>query len=221
MPTTGTLVTLSTGGSGGTTLYVSGDAGTTTGAVYFQQARRDTLWARWVNQHEEIVVQREVQAAAQVAQRQRTEAEQRLHAAAQAAERERQARVREEERQAYALRQRQQEELNRKLEEKAAHAEARAKQLLYMFLSNEEVACYEQHGYIDVIAKDGSGKYRVKKGWAGNIERLGENNNPVERLCVHPGGPRIPDSDNVFLQRFLLLNDPAELLAKANRTRLS
>lgn len=199
---------------------VTGAGASSTTAPYIQWAISDATWTSWNNSYTSARERAHVAVLADNERRTREIARSEESRRFRAEQNAREERIRQEARAAAELRARQQQELNRRIQEEEARAEDRAKQLLYTFLSHQEIATYEQHGYIDVMAKDGSGKYRIRKGWAGNIERLGENDRPVERLCVHPEGEKLPDHDNMFLQRFLLMNDPDKLLPLANRTPL-
>jgi len=63
-------------------------------------------------------------------------------------------------------------------------------------------------------------KYLIKKGRAGNVVSI-KDGKPVEKYCIHPDDPEMPDEDCMLAQLLLLTHDEQEFLRIANRTRLA
>lgn len=95
-------------------------------------------------------------------------------------------------------------------------ADAKAKELLIQFLTPEQTAMLETMKAIAVQSVTGK-QYRIRKGWAGNIDELNERGEVVARLCVHPN-INIPEYDNMLGQMLALQTDEAGLLRIANRS---
>lgn len=117
---------------------------------------------------------------------------------------------------------RRREEAERKLaaEKKAREAaEARAKELLLQLLNAEQQAQFKKDRTFRVVAGDGV-TFRIKDGWAGNVEELNKDGKAVNRFCIHPQQD-IPVGDNLIAQKLLLEADPKEFRRIANRTALA
>jgi hypothetical protein len=113
-------------------------------------------------------------------------------------------------------------------------AEVRAEQLLLRELDEGQRAEYLRDKAFTVRLPDGK-RYRIKKGWAGNVERVEDVRLPqqqspslvandqhyvaVEKLCIHPND-WVPDQDNMLAQKLLLEADEAKFRRIANITRL-
>lgn len=97
-------------------------------------------------------------------------------------------------------------------------AEAKARELLTGLLSPEQVEEYGRSRAFHVVGSDGV-RYRVKKGWAGNVEELDQEGRAVARLCIHPQ-VIVPEEDNLAAQKLLLEADAGEFRRIANRTPL-
>lgn len=98
----------------------------------------------------------------------------------------------------------------------------------------EQRAEYLRDKAFTVRLPDGK-RYRIKKGWAGNVERVEDVRLPqqqspslvandrhyvaVEKLCIHPND-WVPDQDNMLAQKLLLEADEAKFRRIANITRL-
>jgi hypothetical protein len=114
-----------------------------------------------------------------------------------------------------------QAELQRQAEERQA-AEARAEELLVAHLKPAQKKSYREGRYFEVLTGDRrrTRRYRVKHGWAGNVEELDEQGRPVARYCIHPRDT-VPIPDNLLAQKFLLETNEQEFLRIANRTPLA
>lgn len=124
-----------------------------------------------------------------------------------AEEYQRQAQAREEQRVAEAQRQ----------EAERLEAQARAEELLRENLEPEQLKEYLEHGCITVTIASGV-RYRIKQGWTGNIEELGDNGKARAKLCVHLADQGCPNQDNMLAQLLFLRTEPDLLLKTANRT---
>jgi len=115
-------------------------------------------------------------------------------------------------------------------------AEARAEALLLRELDEHQREEYRREKAFTVRLPDGK-RYRIKKGWAGNVERLEARRiailqeeapslvandreyRAVERFCIHPA-EQLPEQDNMLAQLLLLKANEAEFRRIANITRL-
>lgn len=102
---------------------------------------------------------------------------------------------------------------------RARVAERRAKALLMECLTPEQREDYERLQRFELILPSGN-RYRLRRGLAGNIDRLDENGRVLERLCVHvPHG--YPHSDNVLTQKLALELDEENVRRLANIERFA
>lgn len=98
-------------------------------------------------------------------------------------------------------------------------AKRTAEALLVSTFTVEERDEWEALDRVTVIAPDGA-TYRIRRGWAGNIDVIEGDDEIVERWCVHPSRP-IPEADNVLGQKLMIESGHAdELRGIANVTRL-
>jgi hypothetical protein len=111
-------------------------------------------------------------------------------------------------------RQYQEAEAKRKQEREAA--DAKAKELLVVFLTPSQRQALETMHAIALESITGK-KYRIRKGWAGNIDELDDKGEVVATLCVHPN-EAVPEYDNMLAQMLMIQTDEARLLRTANRT---
>lgn len=95
----------------------------------------------------------------------------------------------------------------------------RAEELLYSVLDDEQRATYEKERYFDVYSGDRSRRYRIKKGWSGNVELIGPDGKAIERYCVHPR-EAVPEEDNLVAQMLMIEHEEQRFRATANITRL-
>lgn len=97
-------------------------------------------------------------------------------------------------------------------------AEKRAEALLRSQLSPEQLATYEAAKYFDVII-DEHRTYRIRRGWAGNIELIDARRVTVAKYCIHPKHP-IPVGDAMLAQKLMLETEEDRFLDVANMTPL-
>lgn len=97
--------------------------------------------------------------------------------------------------------------------------EARARELLLEFLDEEQKKTYleKEHFFMEVIdGQTGEKKrYRIDKGFAGNVRLVDETGKIMKRYCIHPS-ERVPDEDCMLAQKLLLETDEARFLRVAN-----
>ena len=115
---------------------------------------------------------------------------------------------------------RQQEEVQRQAVEArkvAEVAESTAERLLVEHLDEKQLEQFRNHRYFEVILENSRRVYRIKHGWAGNIEVF-EDGRLVETMCIHPR-TQVPHSDNLLAQKLLLEADEFRFRQIANITR--
>jgi hypothetical protein len=105
-----------------------------------------------------------------------------------------------------------------KFAEQKAEADAKAEELLNSHLSLRQRRSYRKRREFLAEARDGT-RFRIKKGWSGNVEELDASGRPIARYCIHPR-ERVPDADNVLGQLLLLEADPDLFRKTANRTAI-
>lgn len=117
---------------------------------------------------------------------------------------------------------RQQQELRERQAAAAAEAtrltaeiEARAEALLKANLDAQQAAEFEKERAFTVISKDGQRRYRVRKGWQHNVERIDAAGKKLHTLCAHPTDS-VPHYDNMLAQKLLLEHAEDEFLKMAN-----
>jgi hypothetical protein len=101
-----------------------------------------------------------------------------------------------------------------------AEASVRAERLLVEHLSDEQRAEYELLKRFHVIV--GDRKYRVERGWSGNvklIEAAPDGEFVVESHCIHPR-EQVPYEDNMLAQKLLLEADEEAFRRISNISRL-
>src|SRR5574340_1205418 len=98
-------------------------------------------------------------------------------------------------------------------------AQRLARRLLHEHLSAAEAALLKAKGYFEVVGSDGP-TYRIHRGYQQNVERLGVDGRPVERLCAH-GRTTMPDEDHMLAQKLWLMADEAAFRAVAHITRMA
>ena len=99
-------------------------------------------------------------------------------------------------------------------------AENKAKSLLFSLLNGEQRAEYDKSGTFVVTASDGT-RYRLKKGWAGNVTELDALGKAIARLCIHLPNRDMPEHDNLVAQKLMLENDIGLFRRTANRTEIA
>jgi hypothetical protein len=98
-------------------------------------------------------------------------------------------------------------------------ADKRAERLLLQFLSSDQEVQYRASRYFEVLSKDGMRRYRIRRGWAGNVTVIDPKGREVEQLCIHPN-VSVPPEDNLLAQKLLLEADEEKFRRTANITRL-
>ena len=99
----------------------------------------------------------------------------------------------------------------------ATVAESTAEKLLVEHLDEKQLDQFRNHRYFEVVRDSGKRVYRIKHGWAGNIEVF-EGGRLVETMCIHPS-TQVPHSDNLLAQKLLLEADETRFRQIANITR--
>ena len=124
----------------------------------------------------------------------------------------------EEQQQARLERQRQrQEELEvARLQREAAAR--KAKELLREILDAKQREQFDKTEWFFVIGQSGK-RYRVRHGWAGNIDEVTEDDMVVASYCIHPQS-RVPIEDSMLVQKLMLETDEDRFVKIANKTTL-
>lgn len=94
-------------------------------------------------------------------------------------------------------------------------AEKKAELLLMAHLNDEQRKQMADFAYFIVVL--GLKQYRIRKGWAGNVDELNERGEKVAQLCIHPSMP-IPVADSMLAQKLMLETAPEAFQRIANRT---
>ncbi len=95
-------------------------------------------------------------------------------------------------------------------------AERRAYALLKRWLSPEQLAQLERHGYFEVRGSHGGKCYRIRRDRNMNIDELDGKGFRVAVWCFGPTG-QLPLGDNMLAQKIALETDEQAALAIANR----
>jgi len=97
-------------------------------------------------------------------------------------------------------------------------AENKAEQLLLRHLTPEQQAEYKKSKRFYLYT--GGKKYRIDKGWQGNVKLVDESDQDkvLASYCIHPTR-RIPEQDNMLAQKLLLEGSEAEFKRIANESR--
>jgi hypothetical protein len=95
-------------------------------------------------------------------------------------------------------------------------AEQRAYALLKRWLSPEQIAQLERHGYFEVRGSHSGACYRIHREWNMNIDELDGGGFRVAVWCFGPAGC-LPLCDNMLAQKIALETDEQAALAVANR----
>lgn len=94
-------------------------------------------------------------------------------------------------------------------------ADKRALALLMSHLTPEQARQYRMERQFEV--RTAERRYRIRHGWAGNIEQLDGKGIVVARFCIHPSFP-VPTDDNVLSQKLMIEANEELFLRTANRT---
>jgi len=105
--------------------------------------------------------------------------------------------------------------------ERAREVEARvrAEALLRDCLTAEQAAQLLHADAFELLTASGR-RYRVRRGRAGNVERLELTGHPTRRYCLHPADAAVPEADVMLAQKLLLESDEDAFLRIANELRL-
>jgi hypothetical protein len=106
---------------------------------------------------------------------------------------------------------------------KKEEAEERARKLLMSLLSPEQRAEMEEkkHFHLTVMDPDGaSRRYRIDRGFQGNVKLLGPDGKPARSYCIHSDS-RLPYEDQMLAQMLLLEANEGEFLRIANQAVIS
>jgi hypothetical protein len=98
-------------------------------------------------------------------------------------------------------------------------AEARAESLLKRHLADGQRAEYEMDRSFHVVTGTGR-RYRLRHGWAGNVEEVDAAGKRLRRYCIHPR-IGVPCPDNLLAQKLLLEADEPEFHRIANVTPIA
>jgi hypothetical protein len=101
---------------------------------------------------------------------------------------------------------------------KEAEAHARAEDLLKQMLSAAQKKEYETAREFTVVTESGK-RYKIRHGWAGNVDEIDESGKAAARYCIHPT-IGCPHPDNMLAQKLMLETDEKAFLKIANKTRL-
>lgn len=94
-------------------------------------------------------------------------------------------------------------------------AEEKAEELLLMCLSDEQKEMYLKYGYLEINTD--KAKYRIKKGWAKNVEKIGHDGKTELKYCIHPSDCTVPIPDSMLAQKLMLEYNEQEFLRLANK----
>jgi len=82
------------------------------------------------------------------------------------------------------------------------------------WLSGEQLAKFDKHGYFEVIGCQSGKRYRIRYGMAANIQELGQNGQPEVGWCFVPDERLVP-GDVMLAQKIALETSELEALAVA------
>jgi hypothetical protein len=96
-------------------------------------------------------------------------------------------------------------------------ADARGVHLLTRHMSPAQREQYLRHGYFEVIGGDTGWRYRIREGYAMNVEQLDEKGRRIQLLCFAPRGG-LPVGDVMLAQKIALELFESATLRVANRS---
>lgn len=120
-----------------------------------------------------------------------------------------------EEREALEARAREAEARAADEKRKREESEARAEKLLRDHLNAEQIRQLEQYNHF-IVAR-GLKQYRIRRGWAGNVDELDAEGKKVAQLCIHPS-TQVPTADHMLSQKLMLEHNESLFLRTANRS---
>jgi hypothetical protein len=115
--------------------------------------------------------------------------------------------------QQHHLRELETRDATRKKSQEKQEAEARARDLLVAVLDDEQEKEFEEHGYFHVVFK--KRKFQIRNGRTHNIHEYDENGIRVAKICCHVED-KVPNFDNMAVQKLWLETDPQTFLETAN-----
>lgn len=96
-----------------------------------------------------------------------------------------------------------------------AEAKAKAEVLLRESLDAAQITMLERSDYFEVVAPETLRRYRIARGWVGNVKEIDEAGHAVASLCVHPAID-VPHADNMLAQKLFIETSEAEFRRTAN-----
>jgi hypothetical protein len=124
----------------------------------------------------------------------------------------------EEQRQARLIRERQREEELERARLEREEAQCKAEELLQENLDREQLGQFERTKWFFVIGQSGK-RYRIRHGWAGNVDELNDEGAVVAKYCIHPQ-QHVPIADSMLIQKLMLEADEQRFVQIANKTTL-
>jgi hypothetical protein len=95
-------------------------------------------------------------------------------------------------------------------------ASRRARELLMANLNDTQREEYASKREFHVETADGTRRYRIQEGVAGNVYFLGQAGRATMRYCCHLRDPEIPACDHMLIQKLMLETDEERFLELAN-----
>jgi len=92
----------------------------------------------------------------------------------------------------------------------------RARELLLSHLTDEQRRTFENNGWFVVEGGRTGGRYRIRQGYAGNVDVL-DGDLVSHKLCAHADPVAVPWPDQMLAQKLMLEIDEDDFLAIANR----
>lgn len=105
-------------------------------------------------------------------------------------------------------------EANERWQRDRQAASDRAGELLLALLSEEQEQTWRERDWFTVQGSRSGRTYRIRRGYAGNVDLLDDNGNPEVTYCAHP--PDVPAEDAGIAQMLALVTDEDAFLAVAN-----
>jgi len=106
------------------------------------------------------------------------------------------------------------EQETRRHQERRA-ADERAERLLLSSLTPEQRDDYKRRACFYLYTKSGK-RYRIERGWSGNVHLVDDTGKPLHRYCAHPA-IHVPEPDNMLAQKLMLETDEPAFLRVANQ----
>lgn len=95
-------------------------------------------------------------------------------------------------------------------------ARKKAEALLQESLDLKQREQFDKTRWFYVIGQSGK-RYRIRHGWIGNIDEIGEKDMVVAGYCIHPQ-IQVPIEDSMLIQKLMLEGDEQRFLEIANKT---